>query len=332
MNAPLGRISAEIADRADPRHAFLRPAWFADAERTLEARRGRTTIAALPIVRRRGVAAVAGSYWPCRSFPVAVDADEEELCDFLRRRDVRRALGPAWRMGPVREDDPTALRVRRIASASGWTVLTRPLGTAFVLDLAQLREDGGWPRGSTLRKNRWFEKQLAADGPLEFSFLAGADWTAGLYDALAGIERNSWIASRTDARDAKFLAPRHRRFWESAAADPVLAQMMQAAVMRIGGRPAAFMFSIRSGPILYVIANSYDERFARHSPGRVLAYRELERAMAAGVDEVDWGAGDPGYKSTMGARPGPAIVDLLMVRPRPIAALLRPLWERGGGA
>ena len=331
MNAPLGRITAEVADRADPRHAFLRAAWFADAERTLEAHRGGATIATLPIVRRRGVAAVAGSYWPGRSFPVAEDATDEELRDFLRRRDVRRALGPVWRMGPVREDDPTALRVRGVAGASGWTVLRRPLGTAFLLDLGLLRAEGPWPRGSTLRKNRWFEKQLAADGPLEFSFSAGPDWTAELFDRLAEVERNSWIASRTDARDAKFLAPHHRRFWESAAADPVLAEMMEAALLSIGGRPAAFIFSIRSGPVLSVIANSYDERFARHSPGRVLAYRALARAMAAGVDEVDWGAGDPGYKSAMGARPGPALVDLLLVRPRPLAFLLRPFWERGGG-
>jgi CelD/BcsL family acetyltransferase involved in cellulose biosynthesis len=330
MHAPLGRLSADVAGRADPRHAFLRAAWFADAGRTLEARRGGTVIAALPIVRRRGVAAVAGCYWPYRSFPLAADASDEELAAFLRGRDARRALGPAWRIGPVREDDPTAVQVGRIAAESGWTILRRPLGTSFLLDVAGPRREGGWPRNSTLRKNRWFEKQLAADGPLDFEFFTGSEWTPALFDTLAEVERNSWIASRTDARDAKFLAPHHRRFWEKAAADPVLAGMMRAAVLRVGGRPAAFLFSILSGRTLYAIANSYDAAFARHSPGRVLAYRELALLMDD-IDEVDWGAGDPGYKTTMGAVPGPAILDLLLVRPRPLAALLRPLWERRWG-
>jgi CelD/BcsL family acetyltransferase involved in cellulose biosynthesis len=330
MNAPTGRFSADVADRADPRHAYLRASWFADAERTLEARRGGTAIAALPIVRRRGVAGVAGCYWPYRSFPIAADASDAELTGFLARRDVRRALGPAWRIGPVREDDPTAVRLGWIAKESGWTILRRPLGTSFLLDVAGPRREGGWPRNTTLRKNRWFEKQLGADGALEFGFFTGSDWTPALFDTLAEIERKSWIASRTDARDAKFLAPHHRRFWENAASDPVLAGMMRAAVLTVGGRPAAFLFSILSGRTLYAIANSYDQAFARHSPGRVLTYRELALLIGA-IDEVDWGAGDPGYKTTMGAVPGPAIVDLLLVRPRPLALLLRPIWERRPG-
>lgn len=337
MNAPSRAITAEepadeAAARADPAHAFLRTAWFADAERTLTLTRGGMTIAALPVRRDCGVSAVAGCYWPWRSFPIAADCSDAEIAGFLGRNDVRRALGPLWRIGPVREDDPTARRVGAVASAARWTVLRRPLGHCFRVDLAHLRSEGGWPRGSTLRKNRWFEKQLASDGALDFRVVRGADWTPAMFDTLAEVERNSWIASRTDGRDAKFLAPHHRRFWEKAATDPVLARMMRAALLTIGGRPAAFMFSIEAGGRLSVVANSYDERFARHSPGRVLAYRELTRALAAGIDEVDWGAGDPGYKQAIGAAEGPAIVDLLLVRPRALVLLVKPFWQgrRGG--
>jgi hypothetical protein len=47
------------------------------------------------------------------------------------------------------------------------------------------------------------------------------------------------------------------------------------------------------------------------------------------VETIGWGAGDPGYKSEMGARPGPDILDLLFVR-GPLAALARPLWRSRG--
>jgi len=311
--------SAAIDDVAgDPSHSFLRAAWFGGAERTLVVRRGGRPVAALPLVKRRPLLSeVPGSYWPFRSFPVAEDVRGDEMAALLR------AAPAVWRMGPVREDDPTLLRLAAAAREAGVAMLRRALGTTYVLDLAG-RE--GWPSGSTLKKNRWFEKKLAEDGALRFETVYGGD--GALYDALAEVERNSWIARDTDAKDAKFLAPHHRACWERAAADPAIAVRMRVTLMRIGERPAAFVFALEAGETLSIVANSYDERFARHSPGRVLIYRELQRAVEAGFTEVDWGAGDPGYKSAIGAVPGAEIVDCLFVRSRVVAAALRRVWER----
>src|SRR3546814_19765320 len=90
--------------------------------------------------------------------------------------------------------------------------------------------------------------------------------------------------------------------------------MLHAAILTIGGSPAAFAFDLDVGALKYAIANSYDQRFARNSPGRVLAYRSLAGAMDRGIERVDWGAGDSGYKSPLGAVPGPELVDCLFVR------------------
>lgn len=325
----------QAAAAADPRHAFLRAGWFsaagAEGMRTLVATRADgSVIAALPTCRlgRKPVRRVPGSYWPYRSFPVAADAADEELACFLSSRAARAALGPAWRLGPVYEGDPTAARLVALASMAGWSVLERPLGTDFVIDLAGLTTSGEWPRGSTLKKNRYFEKQLAVSGPLDWRFVRGRDWTTGTFDALAEIEERSWVASDTDRSGAKFVAPARRRSWEAVRQDPVLAGMMSAAILFIGGRPAAFSFDLDVGTTKHVIANSYDQAFARNSPGRVLAYRNLIRAAEQGIKIVDWGSGDGGYKSTLGAEPGPRILDLLFVRSRALAAVLRPLWSR----
>jgi CelD/BcsL family acetyltransferase involved in cellulose biosynthesis len=323
------------ASAADPAHAFLRAAWFAaagGAASTLVATRpdGRV-VAALPTVPlRAGLPvgrAVPGSYWPLRSFPLALDANEAELTAFLGDPLTRSTLGAVWRLGPVNEDDPTAQRLIGPARAAGWHVLRRDLSTSFLLDLPTVRGEGAWPRKTTLRKNRWFEKELAKDGPLRFSFHSGADWTAALFDTLAEIERNSWIGERTDGSAAKFLAPQHRRFWEGAVGDPALAARMRVALLHIGDVPAAFAFDIDCAPTCYAIANSYDRRFAKNSPGRVLSYRSFDTLAERGITRIDWGAGDPGYKTTMGAVPGAAIVDYLFVRGAALAAVARRFWR-----
>ena len=328
------------AEAAEPRHRFLRAAWFAAIGQgrdacTLTARRpdGRV-VAALPTLRigpaLLRLREVPGCYWPYRSFPVAADATDEEIVALLSNPASLRVLGRAWRLGPVYADDPTGVRLARLAERSGWTRIERRIATSFLLDIPALRREGAWPRNSTLRKNRWFEKELAKNGALEWRFVTGEAWTGLVFDELAAIEAKSWIPKKTEGRDAKFLAPHHRRIWEAAARDPALASMLHAAILTIGGRPAAFAFDLDVGSLRYAIANSYDQRFAKNSPGRVLAYRSLVGAMDRGIDRVDWGAGDSGYKSTLGAVPGPEIVDCLLVRSTMLGTVLRPLWRRSG--
>ena len=166
----------------------------------------------------------------------------------------------------------------------------------------------------------------------DWRFLSGADWPAA-FDDLAAVEQASWIASRTDGRDAKFTRDGHGAFWRAAAQDPVLAQRMRAALLTIDGTPAAFSFDLDAGALTYAIANSYDPAYAKHSPGKLLYYRNLVQAQARGITRVDWGAGDSGYKQVIGADRGPAIRDWLLVRPG-VPALVGRLaagaWRRSG--
>lgn len=325
------------AERADPHHLFLRRAWYeAAAERPIRtlivSRPDGAILAALPVSPSAYplLREVPGCYWPYRSFPVAADASAGELAAFLSSGAARGVLGRAWRLGPIYENDPTLVRLLAAAPASGWSPLARRIAPSFLLDIERLREEGSWPRGSTLRKNRFHEKHLAAHGVLDWSFVSDAGWTAETFDTLAEVERRSWVAARTDGSDAKFMAPHHRRIWEKAASDPVIAGVMRAAILHVGGEPAAFSFDMDCGDLKYAIANSYDERLAKHSPGKCLYYRNLVEAMERGISRVDWGAGDSGYKRTIGAEPGPAIVDMLFVRGAGLAALLGPLWRRSG--
>lgn len=332
------------AAAAPDTHRFLRRRWFAAALAhyggtnqawTVSVTRADGAVAlALPLVSRGPAwlraAAVPGCYWPFRSFPLAEDARDDELGTALEAlgRDAR-----LLRIGPVYADDPALMRLRTVAEAAGWRALSRRIATSYLLDIDAACAEGNWPRNSTLRKNRFHEKHLAARGALEWRFVSGSDWTPEVFDDLAAIEEKSWIAARTDGADAKFTQAGHGGFWRAAAEDPEIAAAMWAAILYVEGKPAAFSFDLNQRRIKYAIANSYDPVFSKHSPGKLLYYRNLVRAAEDGIGRVDWGAGDSGYKRVIGAEQGPEIVDLLFAAPGLPATLARVfgrLWSVTG--
>jgi len=329
-----------VAARAASTHRFLRYGWYAAAlsayggeARTLVVEEDGVPTLSLPFVakgpRWLGLVSVPGCYWPFRSFPVDQAADPAAMPVALATL-ARHAR--AIRVGPVYDGDASASVLIDAARANGWTVIDRFVADSWLLDMAAEQASGTWPRNSTLRKNRFHEKHLAAHGEPTWAFATGGDWPDA-FDELAKVEQASWIADKTDGSDAKFTRDGHGAFWRAAAADPVLAQMMRAAVLRIDGRAAAFSFDLDAGSLKDAIANSYDPQYAKHSPGKLLYYRNLVDALGRGIAQVDWGAGDSGYKKVIGAEQGPAIRDWLLICPGLSAWLghaLAGIWRRSG--
>jgi hypothetical protein len=341
----LSALIDTVADGAPATHRFLRYQWFAAAfaaygqrGRTLVVEHDGNPVIALPFAAfgpgPAQLAAVPGSYWPFRGFPAHEQA-EDGAFDVLVERLEREVNG--LRIGPSYDGDAATGALIAAAKRRGWAVLDRFVADSYALDIVAAQRDpengGHWPRNSTLKKNRFHEKHLASHGELEWKFLTGAELLAGEFDQLAAIEEKSWIAARTDGGDAKFTRTGHGAFWCQAATDPVIAEMLWAALLTIDGEPVAFSFDMNLGALKYAIANSYDPAFAKHSPGRLLYYRNLVRAIEDGMTDVDWGAGDSGYKGAIGAVKGPAIRDWLLLKPGAPAMLgrvLKGMWRRSG--
>ncbi|MEH3047008.1 GNAT family N-acetyltransferase [Sphingomonas adhaesiva] len=326
-----------VAAAAPATHHFLRRQWYAaavaaygGAARTIVATEGAAVPSvALPLVaagpRRARLAMVPGCYWPFRA-PVMAQAASDAAIDALlvvAAREVR-----ALRIGPVADDDAVMVRLLARARAGGWATISRIVGTGYRLDMVAARAAGTWPRSSTLKKNRFHEKHLAAHGALDWRFVTGAGWPEA-FDAMAQVEKTSWLADRTDGRDTKFTAYGHGAFFRAAAQDPVLARMFHAAILTIDGVPSAFSFDLDVGTLKHAIANSYAPAVAKHSPGKLLYYRNLVQALERGVERVDWGMGDSGYKRVIGAREGAMLRDWVLVRPGLVARCLRAVRRRG---
>jgi hypothetical protein len=326
-------ISPEIdavARTASPDRGFLRGSWYAgaagDDASTLIATRGDgSPVVAVPTMSLSmpllGARTVPGSYWPFRSIPVDACATEDELATVFADPVTCGALAPVWRMGPLYRNDPVTRAIKNALARAGWTVLIRPMGHSFVMDLS----GQGWPRKSTRRRLSNYERQLAQHGPVTFHTITGTEWDDASLDTLSGIEANSWIAD-TDQTGAKFLTPEQRGLWQSVLADPQIADALSATILHVGTTPVAFSFDLRAGDLQYTIASSYHRDFAAYRPGKIVTYRQLAWAAANGVKTVDLGAGDSGYKREMGAVAGSEIIDLLIVRNRQIARLLSLKW------
>ncbi len=325
-----------VAEMGPASHRFLRHQWFAAAlrayggqARTLLVHAEDAPVLAMPLVavgaRWLGLASVPGSYWPFRGFPVGDLVDDTVFAAALGElARVYRAI----RIGPVADGDPAVAPLIAVAREAGWGVIDRVVAESFVFDMAAARAGGTWPRNSTLRKNRFHEKHLAEHGVLDWRMIDDGDWPAA-FDTLAEVEAKSWQAGD----DAKFTDTTHAAFWRAAAEDPAIAAMFHSALLTVDGAPAAFSFDMDAGDLRYAITNSYAPEYAKHSPGKLLYYRNLVDGVARGVARVDWGAGDSGYKQTIGAGPGPMLRDWLLLRPGVTALAGRALggmWRASG--
>ena len=314
-------------------HGFLRAAWYGaegvDGLRSfVVAGADGAPLAVIPHVAfgpaLAGARKVPGAYWPFRSPLLAPACTPFHLAEALRAPAARN-LGPVWRVGPARQDDPAMVLLRDGARQAGWTVLARPSGTSWVIDCEALRGQG-WPRSSTARRIRRIERRLAEKGAVSWDIVRGKLWNNSVLEQLGSVEAASWIASKTDGSGAKFLTEHHRTRWQTALADPVLAEMLCATILRLDGRAIAFSFDLDDGPVRYGIAGSYVSDFSDFEVGKLANHRSLADAMDAGQKLLDLGAGDSGYKREMGAVRGYDLADYLFVR-RPLAAkVMARVW------
>lgn len=327
-----------LAEQGLGRHHFLRSAWYAagapdgGGHTLLVSDEDGAVLLAIPTAAfgpaMVGAHKVPGSYWPYRGIVAAPGACADDFAAALSARQAR-ALGAVWRLGPVPADDPAACLLVEGAKRAGWHVITQAAGTVWAIDLDDLRARG-WPSKSSARKLRRYEARLGELGPVSWRHVRGKDWDEAALEAMGSIEAASWVGAQTDGSGTKFMQPHQRAVWRSALGDPVLAEMLCATILLVGGRAVAFSFDMDDGPVQYGIAGSFVSDLADYNIGRLVNYRAMADAMADGQSVMDMGTGDSGYKRDMGAVAAYDLVDLLFVKHPLAACALRRWWEGQG--
>jgi CelD/BcsL family acetyltransferase involved in cellulose biosynthesis len=327
----------DLAEAPDVAHHFLRAAWYragaGEGGKILLVKRSTgEALAAIPTTpfgpAILGARKVPGCYWPFRGALIAHHADPLELAQALSHPQAK-ALGPVWRLGPVPANDAATLRLIASARQAGWSVLSQQAGTVWTIDLDAARAEG-WPRASTAKRLGRLERRLAKLGAVEWQYIRGSDWNEAIMAELGAVEEASWVGSDTDGSGAKFMRSHQRALWRTLFSDPRLADMVCATILRVDGRAVAFSLDLDDGPVQYGIVGTYRSDFGKHEVGKLVNYRTVTDAITDGQSVLDLGAGDSGYKREMGAMPGYDLVELLFVRNRWAAKLLRPIWRRFG--
>ena len=137
---------------------------------------------------------VAGPYWPFRGVPVDAGASPQSLAKALADKALTRALGPAFRLGPVVRDHSSVRTLSEAMTLAGWSVLTKPVGQHFGVDLAAKMASGNWPSTRGQRKRRWHVRNMEKIAPVRIEYFSGADWTDARGD---GADRSEQLAGHT---------------------------------------------------------------------------------------------------------------------------------------
>jgi len=173
---------------------------------------------------------------------------------------------------------------------------------AAVLDIAGTWDDYWRSRTSKWRESvRRYRRRLEATGRVEFVRYRPEGSGAGeddprwdLYDACVELARASWQGGSTDgstmchASVAEFLREAHEAAVRTGSLDLCL--------LKLDGRPIAFVYNYRRGGRLFGLRMGFDPAAAGLGPGKVLQYLMFRDSFARGDEQFDMGVGSLAVK------------------------------------
>jgi CelD/BcsL family acetyltransferase involved in cellulose biosynthesis len=278
---PLAGEWSELADhvRAPP---FLYPGWHRawrtafgkGALRVLAARRGGRLVGVLPVeVRRGGWEAPTNAHTPGFDI-VAIDEEATRALttSLFDTRPRHLAIRPV-------DADGWALHALGDAAAShGYRTHVQPTGGAPYLRLAQdlRRHESELSRNLRHDVQRRF-RRLGESGSVSVQVSNGRARLEELLTEGLDVEAQSWKGQRRTAIAARGDTT---HFYRELARWAVDAGWLRLAFLRLDGQAIAFQFDLEAGSHYYSLKIGYDPAFERFSPGKLLAYTMVARAVA----------------------------------------------------
>ncbi len=211
----------------------------------------------------------------------------------------------------VPADSPTAEALGRQAGQFGLVYGFKPSYDSLFIPLSGDWEgfygklDGRFRRNM---KNR--EKRLASLGEIRYEECFEAK--DGFLEEMFAVGEKSWKGTETKTAIASTSAL--RRFYARLAELTGPKGRLSLHLLRVGGKPIAFHYSLRNDGAIYLLKTEYDLAYQAYSPGHQIQKHVLESCHARGLREFDFLGPDMEWKREWAACARPHVRLLLFRR------------------
>ncbi|ODU04145.1 MAG: hypothetical protein ABS81_11510 [Pseudonocardia sp. SCN 72-86] len=160
-----------------------------------------------------------------------------------------------------------------------------PQGRSFE-DYVQRRDRR---RVRALGRNR---ERLQAAGDVTFTVHQDQDDLGDAVEQFFELEQCGW---KSDAGTAILSDPATAQFYRAATRWAAEAGMLRVALLRVDGTPVAGELCIKDHRAVHALKAGYDPAFRRYTPGLLVQFDMIERALGAGLGYEFLGSAEP-YK------------------------------------
>jgi CelD/BcsL family acetyltransferase involved in cellulose biosynthesis len=285
--ARLDSVAAEWDDLAAQAEAspFLRPGWieawwrsFGRGElRVLAARRDGALVGILPLVLRHGVfRSTTNEHTPAFDVIAADDAAARAIADALFAARVRTVT-----LGRLAGEGAGRAVLEAAGPDAGYRTAVTPVARSPYFACAPTLE--AHERGLSRNLRHDVERRLrrlCEHGAVAIDVTDGGTNLAGLLDEGFSVEALSWKGAQGTAIASN---SRTRGFYDAVARWACARGWLRLAFLRMDGRAIAFQLDLEAERTYYSLKIGYDPAFDRYSPGKLLAYAMVARAVSTGL-------------------------------------------------
>jgi CelD/BcsL family acetyltransferase involved in cellulose biosynthesis len=285
---PLAEAWDELADRAGA-PPFVRPGWIdawrrsfgRGALRIFIVKRRDRLVGLAPLERRAGrLRSPTNEHTP--------EFDVLALDDEAQRALVESLFADGARTVILRGMDARSRSSEAVhggAGAAGYRAVVRPLGRAPYIRGGRSLADHERSLSRNLRHDVERRlRRLCEAGSVSVQLADGREGLDELLDEGFGVERAGWKGGE---RTAIASDPRTRRFYADVAHWAASRGWLRLAFLRLDRRAIAFQFDLQVDRTYYSLKIGYDAEYERFSPGKLLAYTMISRAVVAGLSSYE---------------------------------------------
>lgn len=257
-------------------HSAWQAAFGLGAVRIVAARRDNRLVGVMPMeARRGGLSAPTNAQTP--GFDILALDEEAARALAASLFEARRVY---LSIQPLDADGPALRALSHAAAAHGYRTRVQPVGRAPYLTLAQnvRRHESALSRNLRHDVRRRF-RRLCETGSVSIEVSDGRRRLEDLLREGFEVEAKSWKGRRGTAIAARDDTTQFYRRLAQWAAE---AGWLRLAFLRLDGRAIAFQFDLEPGLRYYSLKIGYDPAFERFSPGKLLLYTMVARAVARG--------------------------------------------------